>query len=242
MRSLKFTTHPVLVVFTAIAFLFLVTGCTRTVTKYDSEGKPYSDTEPDPWGAIGGIILTALILGAIAASANSDSDTGSFLYGERPLFAYAGNKDSVTDVSSCKHSSVKCFKLVDAQGNLISKHLIDINKLQFYGSLVDISEVQISADVDKRMLKKITQEIAKANNLKSVPNSLKAEVSFIGKGDTLKVDAVTVTEMKASEENISELTLVSNKGIYRVTTTLPQNSESQRCKPNQLNVTVSQLH
>lgn len=242
MSKLKFMTHPVIVVFTAFAFLFLVTGCERTVTKYDSDGKPYTDKEFDPWGTIGGILITGLVLGAIAAAASSSG--GSYLHNQnRPMLAYAGNRGYITDASSGMYSSARWFKLVDSKGNVISRHLIDVDRLMVSRSLVNISDVQITSKINKKLLRELVQEIAKANNLSSVPDSVKTEISYLGgEESTLRMDAVSIPRDKSKESNISELTVMSEKGIYRVSASMPEKGESQNNASSHLSITVSSLN
>lgn len=242
MRNLKFLTHPALVLFTAFAFLFLVTGCTRTVTKYDANGKPYTDTEPDPWGTIGAFIITCLVLGGIAAAASSGG--GSALPVEhKTLLAYAGNRGYITDASSGMIHSAKWFKLVDAKGNVISRHLIDVDRLMASRSLVTLSDVQITSKINKKLLRELVQEIAKANNLNSVPDSVKTEISYLGgEESTLRMDAVSIPKDKSNENRISELTIMSEKGIYRVTASMPEKAESENNLASHLSITVSSLN
>ncbi len=185
-------------------------------------------------------VLGVIIMGAIVAAASSGG--GAYLYNpNKPMLAYAGNKGFITDASSGLYNSVKCFKLVDAEGNLISEHLIDIDKLMASKSLVNVSDVQVSSKVDKRILRKLVQEIAKTNNLNSVPRAIKTDISYLaGKENTLRVDTVSIPEVKSSDNRISELTVMSERGIFKVSTAL--NEKSDRQEEGQLSVTVSQLY
>lgn len=239
MKIAKCLTNPVLVIFTAAAFLFLVTGCTRTVTKYDANGKPYDTQEPDYWGTIGGIILTGLVIGGIAAAASSGG--GSSLSNQnKTMLAYAGNRGYLTDAPSGIYNSVKCFKLVDADGNIISEHLIDVDKLLASKSLVNVHEVQLSSAVNMRILRKLAREVAKANNLSTLPNAVKTDISYLTDAEnTLKVNRVSIPVVSGKESNASELTLMSEKGIFKVSTSLHEKSNSES---GQLSITVSKLN
>lgn len=239
MKFSKCLTNPVLVIFTAAAFLFLVTGCERTVTMYDKDGKPYSAKEPDPWGTIAGIILTGLVIGAIAVAA--DSNSGSCLPNQHEtMLAYAGNKGIVYDVSPGMYSSVKCFRIMDADGNLISEHLIDVDKLLASKSLVNLSDVQLSSAVNMRMLRKLAREVAKANNLSTLPNAVKTDISYLADAEnTLKVNRISIPVVDGKKSNASELTLMSEKGIFKISTSLHEKSNSES---EQLSITVSKLN
>lgn len=239
MKIPRFLTHPILVIFTAAAFLFLVTGCEKAVTYYDKDGKPYTVKEPDPWGTIGGILLTCIIIGAIAAAADSNADSNSvssLSNRHGTMFAYAGNKSFVTDASSGMYSSAKCFELLDMEGNTVSRHRIDMDKLQTSKPLVDISEVQVSIEVNKRTLRKLVREIKRTSNLSSVPESIKADVSFLpDESDALKINAVSTPQPETdSGGKISELILASPHGFYRIIS-VPDR------KSGRVGVTVSQL-
>jgi hypothetical protein len=239
MRISKFLCSPILVIFVSVAFLFLVTGCEKAVTYYDKDGKPYTVKEPDPWGTIGAVILTLFVVGAIAAGASS-GDGASLPVEHKTMFAYAGNKGIVYDAPSGIYNSVKCFKLIDSQGNIISEHLIDVDKLIASRSLVDVSDVQVSAKVNKRMLKKLVDEIAKANNLKSVPDTIKTEISCSAdEKNTLMVNSVSIPADKGNENRISELMVMSEKGIFKVSTAMNENLSQDA---GRLSVTVSQLN
>ncbi|MDP1854245.1 MAG: hypothetical protein Q8L26_08615 [Candidatus Omnitrophota bacterium] len=242
MRISKFFIHPVLVLFIATAFLFFTTGCERAVTYYDKDGKPYTVKETDPWMTIGGILLTCIIIGAIAASADSSSGaSGACLPNQgRVMLAHAGNKGIVYDVSSGMYNPVKCFKLMDAEGNVISEHLIDVDRLLANRSFVNVSDVQVSSKVDKTMLRKLAQEIAKANNLNSMPNSIKTDISFADNGRILKVNDVSIPVKDSQESRNSGLTVISERGVFRVSAGLNEKPDSQEA--GQLSVTVSQLN
>src|SRR3989338_7754404 len=239
MRS-RFLVHPVLIMLVIVAFSLLATGCTRTVTKYDKDGKPYSEQETDPVATLAAVILGSLILGAISIAA---AGGGSYLPGQnRPMFADAGG-NVMSDFSSRNFtfSSVRCIKLMDAQGNLISKHVIDVDKLRAGGSLVNISDVQISSEINKKALRRLANEIAKANNLTSVPKSVKTEVSyFSGSEDVMRLDAVSIPKDRIPEKGDSELTVMSDRGIYKTTTTLNENQQEEDSR--QLSITVSNLN
>lgn len=239
MKISKCLTNPVLVIFTSVAFLFLITGCTRTVTKYDANGKPYDTQEPDYWGTIGGIILTGLAIGAIAAVA--DSNSGSSLPNHhKTMLAYAGNKGIVYDVSPGMYNSVKCFRIMDADGNIISEHLIDVDKLLASKSLVNVREVQLSSAVNMRMLRKIARDVAKANNLSTLPNAVKTDISYLADAEnTLKVNRVSIPVVSGEGSNTSELTLMSEKGIFKISTSLHDKSNLES---EQLSITVSKLN
>ena len=248
MRISKFFIHPVLVLFIATAFLFFTAGCERAVTYYDKDGKPYTVKEADPWMTIGGILLTCIIIGAIAASADSSSGasssgaSGVCLPNQgRVMFAHAGNKGIVYDVSSGMYNPVKCFKLMDAEGNVISEHLIDVDRLLANRSFVNVSDVQVSSKVDKTMLRKLAQEIAKANNLNSMPNSIKTDISYLAdEENTLKVDAVSIPVKDSQKSRNSGLTVISERGVFKVSAGLNEKLGSQEA--GQLSVTVSQLN
>ena len=247
MRISKFFIHPVLVLFIATAFLFFTAGCEKAVTYYDKDGKPYTVKEADPWMTIGGILLTCIIIGAIAASADSSSGasssgaSGVCLPNQgRVMFAHAGNKGIVYDVSSGMYNPVKCFKLMDAEGNVISEHLIDVDRLLANRSFVNVSDVQVSSKVDKTMLRKLAQEIAKANNLNSMPNSIKTDISFADNGGVLKVNDVSIPVNDSQESRNSGLTVISERGVFKVSAGLNEKSDSPEA--GQLSVTVSQLN
>ena len=238
MRISKFLVNPVLVVFTVVTFLFLTTGCNRTVTKYDANGKPYSEEEFDPWGTVGAVVLTMFVFGAIAAAA---APGGSSLPVEHEtMFAYAGNKGIIYDARSGIYNPVKRFRLTDSEGNLISEHFINIDKLMANRPVVNVSDVQASVKVNEKMLKKLVNEMAKANNLKSVPGAIKTEISFrTDEKNTLSIGAVSIPEDKSQESRVSELTVTSEEGVYKVSTIL---NEKPWGEAGQLSVTVSQLN
>lgn len=235
MRNSKFSTHPILVMFTVVAFLFLATGCERTVTMYDKDGKPYTVKEFDPWMTIGGILLTCIVISVIAYSL--EPDDSSFLYKERPLFAYAKTQDVMSDALPGMITGGKWIRLVDSHDNLISEHLIQLNKLQLSTPLVNMSEVQLSAEVDEQALKNLIRNIAKANKLNSIPSSIKADVSLLsGESDVVRINAISVSQPEADlGSRASGLILVSEHGLYRVTT-IPDK------EPGQFSITVSQLN
>lgn len=243
MRGLKLLTHPALVLFTAVTFIFLITGCERTVTKYDENGKPYTDKEFDPGGTLAAFVITVLVLGGIAAAASS-SGGGTYLHNQnRPMLAYAGNRGYLTDASSGMYSSAKSFKLVDSEGNLISEHLIDVDRLMASKSLVNISDVQISSHVNKTLLRKLVKEIARANNLTSIPGAVKANVSyFSSEGNEFRLNGVSIPKNKSKESSIAELTVMSEKGICRATASLPEKTELQTNLSRDFTITVSTLN
>lgn len=240
---IRLARSPVFVMIFVSVFLCFVTGCERTVTKYDENGKPYDEKEFDAWGTLGAVILTSIALGAIAAAASSSGD-GSYLFNQdKPMLAYAGNKGVVTDASSGLYSSVKTFKIVDAEGRLISTHSIDIDKLMVSRPLVDVRNVQVSCEINKESARRIVQEIAKAGNLRSMPSSIKTDVSFSSdeKG-VLRLGAVSIAKEKSLNNRISELTVMSEKGIYNVTASLPEKAESPDAEQGHLSITVSNLN
>lgn len=239
MRTSKYLTHPALVILTAVCFLFLVAGCEKAVTYYDKDGKPYTVKEQDPWGTIGAIILTAIILGAIAASADSNSDGTTFLHGERPLFAYAGNRGFITDAHSGMHNPAKSFRIVDRKGNFISEHCIDVDKLLASRALVNLSEVQLYSMVDKKALKKLVSEAMTFNNLEHVPKAVRTNMSYVAGENVLRVSDISIPAITGQEKGVSELTVMSENGIYKVTTALNEKSGQGT---GQFSVTVSQLN
>lgn len=240
MRISKFFIHPVIVIFTIFAFSFLMTGCDRTVTKYDANGKPYSATEPDPGGTLAAYILTVIILGSIVACASSSGGGAHLDNPNRPMFAYAGNKGYITDASSGMYNPVKCFKIVDREGNIVSEHMIDVDKLLASRSVVNVSDVQVSSRINKKALESLVSEIAKANNLNSMPDSIKTEVSLADNGRTLEIDDVSIPQIMEQENRNSRLTVISERGVFKVSAGLNEKPDSQEA--GQLSVTVSQLN
>lgn len=241
MKFSRLLGNPILVMFVIVAFSFLATGCEKTVTKYDKDGKPYDAKEFDPVASLAALVLWTIGLSALAAVA---AGSGSSLPNQHEsMLAFAGSQDVVTDVPSGMSSSLRCIKFIDSKGNLIGKQVIDVDKLRASRSIVNISDVQISSEIDEKVLKDFIHEIAKANNITSLPDSIKAEISFTDEKDTLRIDAVSIPKGKDSEDTISELTVMSNKGIiYKATTTLPEKSDSKEYEHGQMSVTVNRLN
>jgi len=237
MKFSKFLTHPILVMLTVIAFSFLVTGCERTVTKYDANHKPYTAKEFDPWMTIGGIILTCLVIGALAAAAaDSGSGGSSYIYERRPLYARAVNKNVMSDVSVGLSAYGKWILVVDANDKLISKHLIQLNRSQLAQKTLSLSDVQLSSKINEEALKDLMRDIAKTSKLKQIPESIRANVSFLhDEPNALKINTVSLPEIEAnSDGKISEFILTSLHGIYRITSVPDKDSKG-------VSITVSQL-
>lgn len=229
---IKFLTHPVLVVFTTVTFLFLVTGCERTVTKHDSQGKPYDTTEFDPAATLCAVILWALVLGAIAASG---SDSGTFLHEEKPLLAYAKTQDVMTDALPDTNIHAKLIQVVDLQGNLISRHLISLDRLQLGRQVINLSEIQLSTEINQQALKSLIRNIAETNSLNSFASSIEADVSWLS-DYTIKINAVNMPQFGNDSTNrVSELTLASEHGLYHITAIPDKESTHISVKVSQVN-------
>ncbi len=197
-----------------VAFLGLTVACERTVTKYDSNGQPYTATEFSAWETVGAIILLGLVLGAFAA--NSQPDDGSFLNdaGSLVASAYALNAPLPT-----KYTGKKWIRLVDARGNVVGTHLVNLDALYPEKRIFDLAEVQLSSDIDRLALWDMMHEITEGDGLESIPNSVKATVSSIPGSDyVLRIDEISRAPDANPEKGDSVLVISSENGLYRIIT------------------------
>ncbi len=233
MKISRILSNPVLIMFIAVAFLFTVTGCEKTVTKYKADGTPYTEQEFDPVASLAAFLIFSIGVGALAAVA---AGSGSSLPNQHEsMFAFAGSQDVVTDVPSGMSSSLRCIKFIDSKGNLIGRQVIDVDKLRASKSFVNISDVQVSSEINEKVLKDFVSGIAKANNITSLPDSIKADVSWMtDESGVLKINTVNVPQVATdSDGRASKLVVATEQGFYSITS-VPD-------RAGHISVTVSQL-
>lgn len=225
-------THRVMACLVAVAFAFCMTGCERTVTKYDETGKPYSEKEFDPWMTIGGFILFGIILGGVIYAAEVNSS--ELLDEDKTLLAYAPSGNTASDALPLLSGKARWIEVLDPHGNLLSRHLIRTDRLNAGEQLLNMSEVQVSSDINEEVLRDVMGEFA-ASQGQEVPEAIQARVSFVGDGTgVMKISRLSSVGKEHRAGTTATRIITSPFGVFRVDTVGSVSGE--------IEVTVSQLN
>jgi hypothetical protein len=128
----RFFNHPVITIIVLITFVqFSLVGCERPVTRYTSDGKPYTTQEFSAGETLAGIFLGLLTIGALAAcscvhgSLNNPEVTG-VLKGDQFIGNSARFKKNLS-VDAIKDKSLingKPVRIQDKYGKTLSEFIV----------------------------------------------------------------------------------------------------------------------
>jgi len=210
-----------------------MTGCERTVTKYDGTGKPYSEKEFDPWMTIGGLILTGLALTAIAFAAEGSGS--KLLSDDKELLAYAPSGNTANDALPLLSGKARWIEMLDPHGNLLSRHLMRTDRLKTGEQLLNISEVQVSSDINEEVLRNLMEEFT-ASQGQEVPEAIQVRVSFVGdEQGVLRIKSLDGVKKDAVRPGSTVTRFITSPlGVFRV--------DAAGGMSGEIEVTVSQLN
>ena len=237
---MKIILRKFVAVFLIVAFMSLTVACERSVTRYDDNGKPYNSKEFSSMETVGAIVLLMLVLGALAASGSGSG--GSNLHEEGDMFAHLNNNNAMTDALS-KIDNTMWIQIEDDKGNIISQHLINPDALQSDMGIINMSDIELASEINKDVLRKLIKDISRDNNLNSIPETIRADISILlDKPNVLRISGVNVLSESNLDKGDSVIILDTGHGLYQSIVKATEKIQSFSERSKQYSIVVNQLN
>lgn len=238
---MKIILHKFLAVFIIVAFLGLTSACERTITKYDPNGKPYHAKEFSAGQSLAALLMALLVFGLFirVASSNNNFD-GTFLYNDEKLTASLKNNESVSD-SLLNEPHMKWVKVVDSEGNLIGRQMIDLRKLSGSEKIISHLDTQLSSVIDEPALMKLINDNSLGKDINSIPKSIEIEASYVPAEMKIIIKTVNINPKTDLRRGDSVLIYDSGRGIYRSITRENNKFNPNTNDLNQFRILVNQM-
>ena len=150
------------------------------------------------------------------------------------MLAYAPSGNTASDALPLLSGKARWIEVLDPHGNLLSRHLIRTDRLSAGEQLLNMSEVQVSSDINEEVLRDVMGEFA-ASQGQEVPEAIQAHVSFVGDGTgVMKISRLSSVGKEHRAGTIATRIITSPFGVFRVDTAGSVSGE--------IEVTVSQLN